>query len=188
MKRSQRRAQTESSWGRKWRGDGHQNWAPEQFCPKPRQLGQTDGGEGVCVEKSMSLGPFQEQGKRCQPKEGRDLFGVRETGSGRTAWDRTPGNRRSWESGTMGEPLQANSLPNTSFPVFSIAIFSTLCKANHMTAVNHLWSAYDVLSTAYRNLLALSHLVHTSILWGGHFYCLLLVMREWKLRGEPKIM
>lgn len=84
------------------------------FALKSRKLGQTDGGER-CVEKSMSLGPFPEQGKRCQPKEGRDLS----LGSGKTVWDWTP--RRSAEKAALRlwvRHSKANSPPNTSLPVF----------------------------------------------------------------------
>lgn len=75
------------------------------------------------MEKSMSLDDFQEQGKRRQPKEGRDSFGRKENGSGRTMWDGTLENRQSCKSGTMGKPLQGEFTPNTPFLIFSIAIF-----------------------------------------------------------------
>lgn len=71
----------------KWE-ERHQNWAPGRSALQSRQLGQTDGGEEMWAENPMSLGPFQEQGKRCQPKERRDSS----FGSGRTVWDCTPEN------------------------------------------------------------------------------------------------
>lgn len=77
---------------------GHQS----SSALKSRKLGQTDGGDEMRVEKPMSLGPFQEQGKRCQAKEGKDL----RSGSSRTLWDCIPENSPDKAMPcTVGEPL-----------------------------------------------------------------------------------
>lgn len=77
-------------------------------------------------------------------KERRDSSGVREDSEGLNP--RKQAVLGKWHYGLWESHSKVSSLPNTSFPIFSTAMFSTLHKANHIIiAVNHLWSAYDVL-------------------------------------------
>lgn len=166
-------------------GEGHQNGGPKQSCPKPWQLRQTDGREGMCGKINV-LGPFPRARKKVPTKAGGiclERNWLWQDSMGLNPMKQAVLRKRHYGWAT---PRWIHSQTPTF--LFSQQPFLALCKANHKIAVNHLWSACDVLSSTFRNLLAWPHLVYTSFLWGRDFYYPLLMMREWSLRGETKII
>jgi hypothetical protein len=139
--------------------ESHQKKSTWAVLPEDQTAESNRWRQDMCKAINV-LGPFQEQGKRCQPKGGKGFVWSRRNWLWQTVWDQIPENRQAVLEKCTTHHRRATPqcvYSHVSCSLFTQSYSTTPYKANHVrTAVNHLWNACDVLYTTVSNLLVIS--------------------------------